>query len=261
MTTINSLDDFLQALDANPSWREAVRARILGEELLQLPVRFGAFASRQEAWNEQQQAWNEQQQAWNEEQRAWNEEQRAWNEEQRAWNEEQRAWNESTTARLDAFISRQETWNENTTARLNRMEGDIGSLKGFYARNQVIQDAPGIAEDMGFEFVRVLSNIDLSRMAGGRLDRDTLRSFRNADLVMEATDDIGTSYIALEISFTADRRETGRAMRNAEFITQFTGRPARPAIASVRNDREAAVVVESGAVYWYQLQDRTPNPE
>ena len=34
VTTINSLDDFLRALDANPSWREAVRARILGEELL-----------------------------------------------------------------------------------------------------------------------------------------------------------------------------------------------------------------------------------
>jgi hypothetical protein len=34
MTTINSLDDCLQALDTNPSWREAVRSRILGEELL-----------------------------------------------------------------------------------------------------------------------------------------------------------------------------------------------------------------------------------
>ena len=30
MTTINALDDFLQALDANPSWLEAVRSRILG---------------------------------------------------------------------------------------------------------------------------------------------------------------------------------------------------------------------------------------
>ena len=45
MTTINTLDDFLQALDANPSWREAVRSQILGEEILQLPVRFSTFAS------------------------------------------------------------------------------------------------------------------------------------------------------------------------------------------------------------------------
>ena len=33
MTTINTLDDFLQALDDNPTWRDAVRARILDEEL------------------------------------------------------------------------------------------------------------------------------------------------------------------------------------------------------------------------------------
>ena len=31
VTTINPLDDFLRTLDANPSWREAVRARILNQ--------------------------------------------------------------------------------------------------------------------------------------------------------------------------------------------------------------------------------------
>ena len=35
--------DSPRALDANPSWREAVRARILGEELLQLPVKSEDF--------------------------------------------------------------------------------------------------------------------------------------------------------------------------------------------------------------------------
>ena len=58
MTTINSLQDFLQALDDNPDWREAVRVRILSEELLQLPVAFAQFVQGQLAWNEEQQAWN-----------------------------------------------------------------------------------------------------------------------------------------------------------------------------------------------------------
>ena len=53
MTTINTLDDFLQALDDNPSWRDAVRARILGEELRQLPVRFNAFVEEQRAFNQE----------------------------------------------------------------------------------------------------------------------------------------------------------------------------------------------------------------
>ena len=52
MTTIHSLDEFLQALDDNPAWRDAVRARILGNELLQLPARFVAFMEQQTMFNE-----------------------------------------------------------------------------------------------------------------------------------------------------------------------------------------------------------------
>ena len=201
MTTINTLDDFLQALDANPSWREAVRARILGEELLQLPVRFEAFAQEQK------------------------------------------------------------TWNTNVEARLNRIEGDMSGLKGDYARTRAIQDARGIAEDRGLEYVRTLTNDDLNGMARGNLDRDVLRSFRNADLVIEATYGTATRFIAMEISYTADQRDCSRAIRNAELITRFTGEPALPVIASVRNDQAAAEAVESGDVYWHPLEDRTPDPE
>ena len=201
MTTINTLDDFLQALDANPSWREAVRARILGEELLQLPVRFEAFAQEQK------------------------------------------------------------TWNTNVEARLNRIEGDMSGLKGDYARTRAIQDARGIAEDRGLEYVRTMTNDDLNGMARGNLDRDVLRSFRNADLVIEATYGTATRFIAMEISYTADQRDCSRAIRNAELITRFTGEPALAVIASVRNDQAAAAAVESGAVHWHPLEDRTPDPE
>ena len=201
MTTINTLDDFLQALDTNPSWREAVRARILGEELLQLPVRFEAFAQEQK------------------------------------------------------------TWNTNVEARLNRIEGDMSGLKGDYARTRAIQDARGIAEDQDLEYVRTLTNDDLNGMARGNLDRDVLRSFRNADLVIEATYGTATRFIAMEISYTADQRDCSRAIRNAELITRFTGEPALAVIASVRNDQAAAAAVESGAVHWHPLEDRTPDPE
>ena len=229
MTTINSLDDFLRALDDNPSWKEAVRARILGEELLQLPVRFNAFV----------------------------EEQRAFNKEVRADIKEIRA----DIAELKAFSEDQRTWNTNATARFDRMEGDIGSLKGFYIRTLSVEDAPGIASDMGLEYVRTLSRDDLNRMVRGSLSRDVARSFRNADLVMEVTDGQEASYIVMEISFTADRRESDRVIRNAGIITRFTGRPALPVIASVRNDRQVTDLVNSGSVRWHPLEDRGPIPE
>ena len=144
---------------------------------------------------------------------------------------------------------------------MDRIEGDTGTLKGDFARTRTVQDAQGIASDMGLAFVRTLSAADLSEMAGNALPRDVGRSFRNADLVIEATDGADTRYIAMEVSFTADRRDCDRAIRNAGLITRFTGKPAQPAIASVRKHRDAAEAVESGAVYWHPLEDRTPSPE
>ena len=64
--------------------------------------------------------------------------------------------------------------------------------------------------------------------------------------MIEATDGADTRYIAMEVSFTADRRDCDRAIRNAGLITRFTGTSAQAAIGSVR---EAAEAVESGAVY------------
>ena len=87
------------------------------------------------------------------------------------------------------------------------------------------------------------------------------RSFRNADLVTLATDGTGARYIAMEVSFTADLRDCDRAVRNARLIESFTGNPAQAAVASVRNDRQATEAVESGDVYWHQLEDRTQSPE
>ena len=98
-------------------------------------------------------------------------------------------------------------------------------------------------------------------MARGNLDRDVLRSFRNADLVIEATYGTTTRFITMEISYTADQRDCSRAIRNAELITRFTGETALAVIASVRNDQAAAAAVGSGEVYWHPLEDRTPDPE
>lgn len=209
MPTINTLDDFLQALDDNPAWRDAVRTRILGEDVLQLPAKFDAFV------------------------------------------EEQRAVNEKMTV----FIEEQRVWNRNATARFDRMEGDMSTFKDFYVSRQPFTDAPGIASDFGLEFVRLLTSEDLRRMAGNNLSVNVNRSFRNADMVIEGADETGPSYIVIEVSYTADTRDTDRAVRNAELITRFTGRPAQPVIASIRNDYAVQELIESGALHWYEVRN------
>ena len=232
MTSFNDLEGFLRALEENPQWKEAVRALILGEELLQLPVQFIAFVGRVSAFIDQTEAFIT--------------EQRQFNAEQRQFNADQRQFNEG-------FIR-----------RLGRIEGDIGNFRGAYAQEGTIRNAAALADELGLGYVKTVSTEELvlmSRGAAGNIPLSQLRSFRNADLIIEASDGSDTHYIAVESSYTADRRDTDRLHRNVQFLTEFTGKTAHAVVASVRNDDYVRAQVESGAVYWYQLEDRRPLPE
>ena len=238
MTSFNSPEEFLRALEENPEWKEAVRALILGEELLQLPVQFIAFAGRINAFTDQMNAFVS---------------------EQRQFNAEQLQFNE----RMDTFVTEQRQINEAFGRHLNRIEGDVGTFRAFFARNTLHSDATGIAMDLGLEYVRIVSQEELTQMtreAVGRIPTNELRSFRRADLVIEATDGSSTHYIAVEASYTADQRDTDRAQRNARFLTELTGQTAHAVIASVRNDRHVEQQINSGAVSWQPLDDRGPAP-
>ena len=264
MTSFNSQEDFLRALKENPQWKEAVRAIILGEELLQLPVQFRAFVGQVSSFIDQTEAFITEQRQFNAEQRQFNAEQRQTNErmeefvaEQRQLNASQRQLNE----RIEQHIVEQRQFNEVFVRRLTRIEGDMTNFRGPYAENAAERNAVAIAAELGLEYVRAVPQQDLVRMSRN-VTRDIpinqLRSFWTADLIMEATDGSDTHYIAVETSYTADQRDTDRVQRNVQFLTEFTGQTARGVIASVRNDRYADSQVESGAVYWFPLKDRSP---
>ena len=250
MTSFNSQEDFLRALKENPQWKEAVRAIILGEELLQLPVQFRAFVGQVSSFIDQTEAFITEQRQFNAEQRQTNERMEEFVAEQRQLNAEQRQFN-----------IEQRQFNEVFARRLTRIEGDMTNFRGPYAENAAERNAVAIAAELGLDYVRAVPQQDLVRMSRN-VTRDIpinqLRSFWTADLIMEASDGSDTHYIAVETSYTADQRDTDRVQRNARFLTEFTGQPARGVIASVRNDRYADSQVESGAVYWFPLKDRSP---
>ena len=260
MTTINNQEDFLRALEENPHWKAAVRALILGEELMQLPARFNTFVDKMTAFVDQMTSFVEEQKQINAEMATFVKEQKQFNTEQRQFNTEQRQFN----AEQRQFNAEQRQFNEGFARRLTRIEGDIGNFRGAYAREAIIRNPAAIAAEIGLEYVRTVAPEELvrmSRMAAGNISSSQLRSFRDADLVIEACDGSSLHYIAVETSYTADQRDTDRAVRNAQFLEDFTGQTARAAIASVRNDRYVSSLVESGAVSWYPLQDRSPEPE
>ena len=285
MVTIHTSDDILRLLANNPEWKAAVRREILTEELLNLPARFDQFVGKTEQFqSETQQAigelrqfhenqleFNEDQRRFNAdtkefiaEQRQFNEDQRQFNAdtkefiaEQRQFNDDQRQFNEDQRQ----FNARVEGFMERTDARFDRIEDDISNMRGEYARNSAIREADFIAENMGFQLVRVLTWDDLRDLLRTAdttgIPTSQLQSFRRADLVIETVDAGGaTNYIAVEVSNSADERDTRRAIRNAGFLTRFTGHSALAAIASVRNDHRIQGTIDSGQVHWHPLPNR-----
>jgi hypothetical protein len=227
MTTINSQEDFLRALRENPEWKDAVRALILGEELLRLPVRFDAFVDEQRQVNKRVEA--------------------------------DISDLKAGQTRLEEGQDRLEAGQRRIEARMTRQENDMSTVKAAHARWSALRGAESITLDMDIEYVRTLSEADLvriARTANPQIARNELFSFRSADLVVEARDESGIVYIAMEASYTGDLRDSDRAQRNARLLTEFTGHRAIPVVASVRNVHEVSVLIDAGEVYWYQIPER-----
>ena len=147
---------------------------------------------------------------------------------------------------------------DRTNARLDRLQDDVGWIKGRIIYDIVQKDAGMIAREMGFELVDTLVRADLMEMTRSNdtsdLARGDLLSFHRADLVMRAADaDDRIHYIAVEASFTVNGRDTRRALRNAEYIARFTGMPAWSAVAGVRSDYDVHPLVEVGRLHWYEI--------
>ncbi len=230
MSTIHTIEDLLRVLDEKPEWVDALRARLLSPELLKLPEKFAEFV---EATNK------------------------------RFDTLERRL--DQFIAEMNKFVAEMNKFVEATNKRFDTLEtsvksiqDDVGLLKGAHARSAALREATSIARDMGLQRTKNLTQDDLWALTDladpSDIPANELRSFRRADLIMEATDPDGeTCYIAVEISFTANGRDTTRALRNAGFLTRFTGKRSYTAIAGLRLDDRIQGRIESGEVLWYQL--------
>ena len=222
MTTINNIDDLVRVLDENPEWAEALRTRLLTRELLELPQTVAKSDARLASIEENQAELTRSQAAL-----------------------------VSGHAQLAEALARLE-------ARQDRMQDDLGWIKGRIVYDIVRNDAGLISREMGFELEKILVRADLMELTRGQdtsdLLRGTLQSFHRADLVMQVADEEGgQQYIAVEASFTVNGRDSRRALRNAELLTRFTGLPASGAVAGVRYDWELKDQIGLERLYWYEI--------
>ena len=93
------------------------------------------------------------------------------------------------------------------------------------------------------------------------LSRGELRNFYQSDLVIEANDASGeTHYIAVEASYTCNGRDTTRALSHARLLKRFTGRPTHPVVAGVRRDIGIQPDIDDGKVFWHQIDEDQLKP-
>ena len=219
MFPINTIDDLFQTLDENPRMLEAVRARLLTRELLELPQVFAAFVKTTD---------------------------------KRFEAIEKRL--DGIDGRLDGIDGRLDGHDKH----LRRIDDSLGVLKGGHARSAAIRDTALIADSMGFDLLRIVPQHEIISLARSQnvqeIPKNELQSFVRADLIMEVVNGSQeVCYIAVEISFTVDERDTHRAIRNAKFLTQFTGKLAYAAVAGLDRDNRIQSIIEAGDVFWHQL--------
>ena len=147
-----------------------------------------------------------------------------------------------------------------------RLERDVGSLRddvGVLKRDAALRATRvvtyDIAYDMGHQIIRDLPRAEVRAMSRERflpdMPRNSRRSFAVADAIIEVTtQENAIGYIAVEVSYTADERDTFRAIRNAHYIRRMTGQPAWAAVSALRVDDRIQHLIDCGAVHWHQLE-------
>ena len=231
----------LQALQDDPEFLAQVRSLVLPAELVQLPERFAQFATYVTGFIQRQEEFNARQEEFNADFRAF-------------------------IQRQEEFNTRQEETNARVEDRLQRITDDLGVLKGHAAGRIAREMSDDIAEHLGYEITQQLNGNDLRAMLRGSTAHDipssVRRSFYVADLVAKVQDPEGNQlFLAVEASYTADERDTRRAVRNAGLISRFTGLTAVPVVASLENDHAVQQLVDDGQVQWFQFQTQDLQPQ
>lgn len=226
---------FLERLDTSPTFRDEVRRRVLSAELIAMPENLAETSAQLAKLSKEFSAFAG---------------------EQRTVNTEFR----TNIAELRTDVNELKEGQTEIKNTLKRIETDVGALKGNAAYWIALSHYDEILEDLNLECVRLLGREDLTGMVRGfganKFESGDRHSFYSADLVMETTevqDPDTTRYVAVEASYTGDRRDTSRAIRNAEMLKQCTGHEASAVVASVRNDRDIQPVIDAGRVTWFQL--------
>ena len=223
MTTINDIQDLVQIIEDRPEWRRELQRVLLTPDL-----RDTASLIRETAKLAAQNA-----------------EGIAANVKSIAANAETIEKIEATNAETAKLVAQNAESIKLLTDMAGLHSGRTSDTRNLFISLKVVHEAALIADRIGLRVVRTLEAQDIidiwnagkSKSLTDGISREDERSFKLADLIIEARADDGVQcFIAVEISFTVDERDTRRAIRNVEYITNFIEAPTYAVVAGVSKD-------------------------
>ncbi len=263
--TINTIEDFLRAMRDNEEMRSAVRRELMTAEVLALPGQFAAMLEEQRNQRQNMTSIFEELRDMRQNMTSMQEEQRNQRQNMTSMQEEQRNQRQNMTSIFEELRDLRQGTNALLAEQVN-MRRDIGALHGMYrrqhddlarfrgnyalhaARENYVPIARLFARRNGVQqmYVRQLADVERRDMLArntNALESLDLRdaawdSFMSPDLVAEVTglhsNEEPRYYIAVEASFTADRKDLERATDNAKILRCATGQDAYAVVAAVR---------------------------
>jgi len=151
--------------------------------------------------------------------------------------------------------------------RVDRIEQDVGTLKDHDLRRRYAELAPSYFGGPNFRKVHVLTpselvNRLLAALDEGKIEREDFEEARRIDLVVRSEWEGRTLHLALETSWTIDRRDVERAVRRARILQAILGETwpavagsrltegARELLQQIREEGQAIVVAQDGGIEW-----------
>ena len=143
---------------------------------------------------------------------------------------------------------------------------DLAPIRSAHARDAAQRAVRRIARIVNCRLQEQLNDDDLHDFTANNdttgITPEDLKSFENADIVLRASHrDTGEiQYIAVEASFTGGEDDTRRALRNARYLTRFTGQPAHAVVSALRLTQGAEAAIRQENVTWYETERRHLEP-
>ena len=173
---------------------------------------------------------------------------------------------EAQGGHVDTLTAKVDSLSEEVNVKVAGIRQDLGEVRGGHARSAVLRNAALVAAGLDCQLISEVPQgilLGFSKVAAYNNEHpDDVKSFQQADLVLYVSDDQGRPrYLAVEASFTVAGRDIDRAVRNANYLTQYTGLRADPVVAGVELLPEAQARIDREEARLYRIERRDLQPD